>query len=598
MRISYAGNGSTTVFAGTWRIADDDDVKVISVASDDTATTQTKTTHYTVSGVGDSTFSITMLTAPASGVTLVLLANAPLTQTNDIRNQGSFFPETHEEEFDKLTRIAQQLNDQADRSPHFPDEVNPSTFDNEFPSGIIGEASLVPLTNEDGDGWAAAEDWITGDEIANAQTYATQAAASAAAAAVSAGTLSPYGINNLGLSATVSTNALTVAILEADGTSTPSIDTDSVTIYFRSTTATNGSMTARSVVSATTVVVPSGATLGHNDALADYVYIYAIDNSGTIELAVSSSNHWDEGQVQSTTAIGTGSDDASGIYSTSARTNVAVRLIGRFLSTQTTAGTWASAVTRLEVGFLFKREDNIFARAANFIPKHGNTYLVSTAAARTVTLPTPVSGFRCKFIDSTQQAATNNITLARAGSESIQGVAASYVLSRSGGSWELTSNGTDWFLSTATPKKSITVFNGPTSGNQSVPTTFASPTLSAAALTVGVPVTRATNVLTFPWIGIWRVMVSFGNITGAGTNTFMSRWRNTTDASDVDKSTAGSGDDQNQEMTMYGEITSIAKNYEIQFGSTNSAVTLNAPGIDSDTAYRWRIVIEFLENTI
>jgi len=48
-RNSYSGNGTTTVFAYTFKIFDDDDIAVI-LRDDATAaeSTQTKTTHYTV----------------------------------------------------------------------------------------------------------------------------------------------------------------------------------------------------------------------------------------------------------------------------------------------------------------------------------------------------------------------------------------------------------------------------------------------------------------------------------------------------------------------------------------------------------------------
>lgn len=447
IRWSYTGTGSNTVFAYTARITDDDYLTVISTDTTGADTVLTKTTHYTVSGVGTSGGNVTLVTALTLNYTLTILLEVDVLQETDIRNQGAYFAETHEEKFDYLTRIDQQQQDQLDRTPHFAKSVDPDDFDNEWPYGVVGVANAVPMTNDDGDGWADADDWPTGTAIANASTYATQAAASAAAAAVSAGTLSPYGINNLGLSASVAGNNLTISILEADGSSTPSTGTDSVTIYFRSATATNGSMTARSVTSATTLVVPSGATLGHNDGVADYLYVYAIDNAGTVELAISSSSHWNEGdRSHDTTAISTSSDDAATLYSTSARTNIPIRLIAKILSNQTTAGTWASAITRIEVGFLQKRENLILPRSANFIAKHGIQYSIDTSSARTVTLPTPRDGLRFIIKDVTGNSCTNAITLVRAASESIEGVAASFTLRGNFGSWAVYSDGTNWFV--------------------------------------------------------------------------------------------------------------------------------------------------------
>jgi len=161
-------------------------------------------------------------------------------------------------------------------------------------------------------------------------------------------------IDNLGLDYSVAASALTVALKVLDGTTDPS-GGDIVTIAFRSTPDTAGGTVIRTVSSSLSVVVPSGATLGHGSGSDGYIYIYAIDNAGTVELAVSSVPQ-DESVVQSTTAITAASDD-SGFYSTAARSNVAIRLIGRVTSNQTTAGTWAALPTSESL----RRLDNIKA---------------------------------------------------------------------------------------------------------------------------------------------------------------------------------------------------------------------------------------------
>jgi len=67
-RVSYNGNGSTTVFAYTFKVFDQDDLTVIIRSANGTETVKTITTHYTVSGVGSAGGgNVTMLTAPASG---------------------------------------------------------------------------------------------------------------------------------------------------------------------------------------------------------------------------------------------------------------------------------------------------------------------------------------------------------------------------------------------------------------------------------------------------------------------------------------------------------------------------------------------------
>lgn len=165
----------------------------------------------------------------------------------------------------------------------------------------------------------------------------------------------PGTLQNLSITASVATSALTVALKDAAG-SDPS-STSPVRIAFRNSTATTGSVTVRSVTSATSVVVSSGSTLGTTSAVASYIYVYAIDNSGTVELAVSS-KLFQDGELVSTTAEGGAgaADSATVMYSTTARSNVPCRLIGRMSSTQATAGTWATAPTPVisggsDVGF-------------------------------------------------------------------------------------------------------------------------------------------------------------------------------------------------------------------------------------------------------
>jgi hypothetical protein len=82
VKVSYSGNSSTTVFAYTYKILDDDEIQVIIRSSTGTETIKTKTTHYTVSGVGSpGGGNITFLTAPVTGETVILKRNTTKTQS-------------------------------------------------------------------------------------------------------------------------------------------------------------------------------------------------------------------------------------------------------------------------------------------------------------------------------------------------------------------------------------------------------------------------------------------------------------------------------------------------------------------------------------
>ena len=116
-RVSFSGDGSTTVFAYTFKIFDDDDITVILRSSTGTETVQTKTTDYSVSGVGNTNGgNVTMVTAPATGETLVLRRTSAQTQTTDYVANDPFPAATHEDALDKLTFLAQEQQEELDRA--------------------------------------------------------------------------------------------------------------------------------------------------------------------------------------------------------------------------------------------------------------------------------------------------------------------------------------------------------------------------------------------------------------------------------------------------------------------------------------------------
>jgi hypothetical protein len=116
-RVSYAGNGSTTVFPYTYKIFDEDDLTVILRAANGVETTKTIVSDYTVSGVGNAGGgNVTMLTAPASGETLVVLREQDLIQELDIVPNDPFPADSLEGALDKLTFMVQQHEETLGRT--------------------------------------------------------------------------------------------------------------------------------------------------------------------------------------------------------------------------------------------------------------------------------------------------------------------------------------------------------------------------------------------------------------------------------------------------------------------------------------------------
>lgn len=158
-----------------------------------------------------------------------------------------------------------------------------------------------------------------------------------------------YSILNAGLATSVGASAMTIALKQADGSTNPASGGGAVVIPFNSVTAPSGQVLSRSVTGSLSVTIPSGATMGSANSVGQIYYVWALDNAGTVELAVSGSNIFDESAPQNTTTMGSGSDSGVVMYSTTGRTGVSVRLLGTFLATEATAGTWATDSSRISL---------------------------------------------------------------------------------------------------------------------------------------------------------------------------------------------------------------------------------------------------------
>ena len=147
---SYSGDGSTTVFAYTFKIFDEADVTVILRATDGTETTQTISTNYTVSGVGNAGGgNVTFTTAPTSSQTVVLIRETSRTQNTDYTPNDPFPAESHEDALDKLTFMVQELEEELGRSIKV-SKTNTITS-TEFTIGATDRANKIFAFDSDGD---------------------------------------------------------------------------------------------------------------------------------------------------------------------------------------------------------------------------------------------------------------------------------------------------------------------------------------------------------------------------------------------------------------------------------------------------------------
>lgn len=193
------------------------------------------------------------------------------------------------------------------------------------------------------------------------------------------------------ITATVASNALTVTL-------NPTV------LDFRSATITSGTVNTRTVSAAISVVAPSGADLGLIANQTTRIIVFAIDNAGTVELAIANAN-WsnleiDESGLISTTAIDANADSNGIIYSTTARSNVPYRIVGFFDITLATPGTWNANPTKIQgmgglagsnlIGNQYSWNDMTASRAVNttyYNEKNRDLFVNATITANTTAAP-------------------------------------------------------------------------------------------------------------------------------------------------------------------------------------------------------------------
>ncbi|MED9192466.1 hypothetical protein RCN06_16945 [Escherichia marmotae] len=106
----YTGNGVTTSFPYTFRIFKKSDLVVQVVDLDENIAVLALDTDYAVTGAGGySGGNVILSKALANGYQISISRELPVTQETDLRNQGKFFAEVHEDAFDKLTMLIQQV---------------------------------------------------------------------------------------------------------------------------------------------------------------------------------------------------------------------------------------------------------------------------------------------------------------------------------------------------------------------------------------------------------------------------------------------------------------------------------------------------------
>ena len=320
-KASYNGNGSQSVFAYTFKIFVDADIKVY-VGT----TLKTINTHYTLSGVGATgggNVTFTSGNIPAAGTgNVTLLRSLALTQGVDLVNYGRFDAEVVESQYDKLTMMVQQLQEQADRTIRFNTtvsdaggvEITDTVAERSNKVLAYDNAGDLSVANELGEwkgNWATSTAFTARDLVLDAATNNVYIclvahtsgtlssdvsaskwalvinAAAVAASAATATTKASEASTTASTASTQATNSANSATAAASSASTAS--TQASTATTKASTATTKASEASTSASNAATSASAGATSATNAANSATAGATSATNSANSATAAASS---------------------------------------------------------------------------------------------------------------------------------------------------------------------------------------------------------------------------------------------------------------------------------------------------------------------
>ncbi len=120
-KATFNGSGSTGPFTFNFRFYMNTEISVLLYAVDGSSSLLIEGTDYTLSGVGSyGGGAVNLTVALAVGQQLVIMRLVDLLQSTEIRNLGTFFPEIHEDAFDRMVMMIQQISEMAERAIKLP----------------------------------------------------------------------------------------------------------------------------------------------------------------------------------------------------------------------------------------------------------------------------------------------------------------------------------------------------------------------------------------------------------------------------------------------------------------------------------------------
>jgi hypothetical protein len=155
-------------------------------------------------------------------------------------------------------------------------------------------------------------------------------------------------VTNAGLAVNLSAGAITISLVQKDGTSAPT-STSPVYVTFRDATAGSGVVNTRSITSTINITIPQNATLGLGSGSSAWIYLYAIDTGSGVVMGVSATS-FNLATLASAVQIDGTSTSSITLYALATQTTKPIQYIGKIQAPQTVAGTWNTAPTLMYVG--------------------------------------------------------------------------------------------------------------------------------------------------------------------------------------------------------------------------------------------------------
>jgi len=157
--------------------------------------------------------------------------------------------------------------------------------------------------------------------------------------------------SNYSLTAVTASNAMTVTMKDFGGSNLSTQLNDLARFFMRGLTLTTGSGTYQSAGSNRTIVVPQLATLGLvSGSIAQYVWVYVLNDAGVLDLCVSGVSVFFDSALNASTLISSTATSGSTLYcSLTHAGNLPTRLIGRITVQNSTNTNW-TVVNQVDIG--------------------------------------------------------------------------------------------------------------------------------------------------------------------------------------------------------------------------------------------------------